>query len=154
MSVRIHEFGGGVSQLIGTGGRDLSEKIGGLMMLDAISMLETIRKLKSLCLSPNRLRLRWPAKCWNAHAPAAKPVVACFLGRGETPVDEQGLQLARGSKEAALKAVMLSGVKQEHLDLHTLNQPLIADARASATAAEIHSWSVLRRCCVTKPCSQ
>ena len=25
---------------------------------------------------------------------------------------------------------MLSGVKQEHLDLHTLNQPLIADVRA------------------------
>lgn len=40
LSVRIHEFGGGVSQLIGTGGRDLSEKIGGLMMLDAIGMLE------------------------------------------------------------------------------------------------------------------
>ncbi|HAL9790083.1 TPA: hypothetical protein H7W08_004875, partial [Escherichia coli] len=59
-----------------------------------------------------------------------KPVVACFLGRGETPVDEQGLQFARGSKEAALKAVMLSGVKQEHLDLHTLDQPLIADVRA------------------------
>lgn len=39
LSVRIHEFGGGVSQLIGTGGRDLSEKIGGLMMLDAIDML-------------------------------------------------------------------------------------------------------------------
>lgn len=38
--MRIHEFGGGVSQLIGTGGRDLSEKIGGLMMLDAIDMLE------------------------------------------------------------------------------------------------------------------
>ncbi|MCX8990886.1 hypothetical protein, partial [Citrobacter portucalensis] len=33
-------FGGGISQLIGTGGRDLSEKIGGLMMLDAIGMLE------------------------------------------------------------------------------------------------------------------
>ncbi|HFI7498261.1 hypothetical protein P2N75_08525 [Escherichia coli] len=59
-----------------------------------------------------------------------KPVVVCFLGRVETPVDEQGLQFARGSKEAALKAVMLSGVKQENLDLHTLNQPLIADVRA------------------------
>ncbi|MBA1924430.1 hypothetical protein HLX83_25575, partial [Escherichia coli] len=59
-----------------------------------------------------------------------KPVVVCFLDRGETPVDEQGLQFARGTKEAALKAVMLSGVKQENLDLHTLNQPLIADVRA------------------------
>ena len=34
LSVRIHEFGGGISQLIGTGGRDLSEKIGGLMIPD------------------------------------------------------------------------------------------------------------------------
>ncbi|EFB9253828.1 hypothetical protein E8L62_10925 [Escherichia coli] len=105
LSVRIHEFGGGVSQLIGTGGRDLSEKIGGLMMLDAIGMLERARACR-------------------------KPVVVCFLDRGETPVDEQGLQFARGTKEAALKAVMLSGVKQENLDLHTLNQPLIADVRA------------------------
>ncbi len=71
LSVRIHEFGGGVSQLIGTGGRDLSEKIGGLMMLDAMGCWKTIRKLKSLRLSPNRLRLRWPAKCWNVRAPAA-----------------------------------------------------------------------------------
>ncbi len=30
-----------------------------------------------------------------------KPVVVCFLDRGETPVDEQGLQFARGTKEAA-----------------------------------------------------
>ncbi|EPF0270829.1 hypothetical protein ACSN5E_003233 [Escherichia coli] len=104
LSVRIHEFGGGVSQLIGTGGRDLSEKIGGLMMV-ARKVLERARACR-------------------------KSVVVCFLGRGETPVDEQGLQFARGSKEAALKAVMLSGVKQENLDLHTLNQPLIADVRA------------------------
>ncbi len=71
LSVRIHEFGGGVSQLIGTGGRDLSEKIGGLMMLDAISMLENDPQTEIIVLISNRLRLRWPAKCWNAHAPAA-----------------------------------------------------------------------------------
>lgn len=39
VSVRIHEFGGGISQLIGTGGRDLSEEIGGITMLDAIDLL-------------------------------------------------------------------------------------------------------------------
>lgn len=130
LSVRIHEFGGGVSQLIGTGGRDLSEKIGGLMMLDAIGMLENdpqteiivlISKTACACGGPQSAGTR-------ARLPQASG--GCFLGRGETPVDEQGLQFARGSKEAALKAVMLSGVKQEHLDLHTLNQPLIADVRA------------------------
>ena len=40
VSVRIHEFGGGVSQLIGTGGRDLTTEIGGHTMLDAIDLLE------------------------------------------------------------------------------------------------------------------
>src|SRR5690554_2479150 len=36
VSVRIHDFGGGVSQLIGTGGRDLSAEVGGIMMVDGI----------------------------------------------------------------------------------------------------------------------
>ncbi|EOU3351949.1 hypothetical protein ACNVJ0_004280 [Escherichia coli] len=132
LSVRIHEFGGGVSQLIGTGGRDLSEKIGGLMMLDAIGMLENDPQTEIIVLisKPPAPAPAVARKVLERARACRKPVVACFLGRGETSVDEQGLQFARGSKEAALKAVMLSGVKQEHLDLHTLNQPLIADVRA------------------------
>ena len=130
LSVRIHEFGGGVSQLIGTGGRDLSEKIGGLMMLDAIGMLENDPQTEIIVLISKPPAPAVARKVLERARACRKPVVACFLGRGETPVDEQGLQFARGSKEAALKAVMLSGVKQEHLDLHTLNQPLIADVRA------------------------
>jgi succinyl-CoA synthetase alpha subunit len=73
LSVRIHEFGGGISQLIGTGGRDLSEKIGGLMMLDAIGCWRPIRKLRSSRLSPNLLRQRWRARCWNVRAPVISP---------------------------------------------------------------------------------
>ncbi|EFG8684240.1 hypothetical protein BMB18_004077 [Escherichia coli] len=130
LSVRIHEFGGGVSQLIGTGGRDLSEKIGGLMMLDAIGMLENDPQTEIIALISKPPAPAVARKVLERARACRKPVVVCFLGRGETPVDEQGLQFARGTKEAALKAVMLSGVKQEHLDLHTLNQPLITDVRA------------------------
>lgn len=130
LSVRIHEFGGGVSQLIGTGGRDLSEKIGGLMMLDAIGMLENDPQTEIIALISKPPAPAVARKVLERARACRKPVVVCFLGRVETPVDEQGLQFARGSKEAALKAVMLSGVKQENLDLHTLNQPLIADVRA------------------------
>jgi succinyl-CoA synthetase alpha subunit len=39
VSVRIHDLGAGVSQLIGTGGRDLSEQVGGIMMIDGIRAL-------------------------------------------------------------------------------------------------------------------
>ncbi|MGL5700948.1 MAG: hypothetical protein ACRCYL_17255, partial [Kluyvera sp.] len=62
-----------------------------------------------------------------------KPVVVYFLGRGATPGDENGLQFARGTKEAALKAVLLTGAKRENLDLHPLNQALINEVRARLT---------------------
>ncbi|MDW2612049.1 hypothetical protein RYZ51_26205, partial [Escherichia coli] len=39
VSCRIHHLGEGVSQAIGTGGRDLHEEIGGLSMLQGIAML-------------------------------------------------------------------------------------------------------------------
>jgi hypothetical protein len=42
-------------------------------------------------------------------------VIACFLGRNAPPADEDGLQFARGTKEAALKAVLLTGIKKSPL---------------------------------------
>ena len=43
------------------------------------------------------------------------------------------MQFARGTKEAALKAVLLTGIKKESLDLHPLNWPLIEEVRARLT---------------------
>ncbi|MGI2024729.1 hypothetical protein [Shewanella glacialipiscicola] len=40
VAARIHDFGGGISQLLGTGGRDLSAEVGGIMMLDGLRALE------------------------------------------------------------------------------------------------------------------
>ncbi len=109
LSVRIHEFGGGVSQLIGTGGRDLSEKIGGLMMLDAIAMLDADDATQVITLISKPPAPSVAEKCWPAPAPAANRwwsvssvVISRRLMRGN-------LQFARGTKEAALKAVLLTG---------------------------------------------
>lgn len=133
LSVRIHDFGGGISQLIGTGGRDLSEKIGGLMMLDAIQMLEADPQTEIIVLVSKPPAPTVAKKVLERARACRKPVVACFLGRAEPPADEPGLQFARGTKDAALKAVLLSGIKQENLDVHPLNQALIADVRAQLT---------------------
>ena len=133
LSVRIHDFGGGISQLIGTGGRDLSEKIGGLMMLDAIQMLEADPQTEIIVLVSKPPAPAVAKKVLERARACRKPVVACFLGRAEPPADEPGLQFARGTKDAALKAVLLSGIKQENLDVHPLNQVLIADVRAQLT---------------------
>lgn len=130
LSVRIHEFGGGISQLIGTGGRDLSESIGGIMMLDAIQMLEDDAQTEVIALISKPPAPAVARKVLERAKACRKPVVVCFLGRGEPQADEQGLQFAKGTKEAALKAVLLTGVKQESLDLHPLNWPLIEEVRA------------------------
>lgn len=133
LSVRIHDFGGGISQLIGTGGRDLSEKIGGLMMLDAIGMLENDPETEIIALVSKPPAPAVARKVLERARACRKPVVVCFLGRAEPPADEQGLQFARGTKDAALKAVLLSGVKRASLDLHPLNETLIADVRSRLT---------------------
>ncbi|VFS56536.1 membrane protein FdrA [Kluyvera cryocrescens] len=133
LSVRIHDFGGGISQLIGTGGRDLSEKIGGLMMLDAIGMLENDPQTEIIALVSKPPAPAVAQKVLARARACRKPVVVCFLGRAEPPADEQGLQFARGTKEAALKAVLLSGVNKASLDLHPLNGALVRDVRALLT---------------------
>ncbi|WP_196088295.1 acyl-CoA synthetase FdrA [Citrobacter freundii] len=133
LSVRIHEFGGGISQLIGTGGRDLSEKIGGLMMLDAIGMLEADPQTEIIALISKPPAPAVARKVLERARACHKPVVVCFLGREAAPADEKGLQFARGTKDAALKAVLLTGVKKESLDLHPLNWPLIEEVRARLT---------------------
>lgn len=133
LNVRIHDFGGGISQLIGTGGRDLSEKIGGLMMLDAIGMLENDPQTEIIALVSKPPAPAVAQKVLARARACRKPVVVCFLGRAEPPADEQGLQFARGTKEAALKAVLLSGVNKASLDLHPLNGALVRDVRALLT---------------------
>lgn len=101
LSVRIHEFGGGVSQLIGTGGRDLSEKIGGLMMLDAIGMLENDPQTEIIALISKPPAPAVARKVLERARACRKPVVVCFLGRGETPVDEQATVCSRQQRSGA-----------------------------------------------------
>ena len=130
LSVRIHEFGAGVSQLIGTGGRDLSEKIGGIMMIDALKMLDADEETKVIALISKPPAPAVAKKVLEQAEKCQKPVVVCFLGSQPLPEDKPGLTFARNTKEAALKTVLLTGVKKEDLNLHSLNWPLIEEVRA------------------------
>lgn len=123
----------GIIGASGTGGRDLSEKIGGMMMLDAIQMLEADPQTEIIALVSKPPAPTVAKKVLERARACRKPVVVCFLGRAEPPADEQGLQFARGTREAALKAVLLSGVKQQNLDLPPLDPALIAEIRAQLT---------------------
>lgn len=130
LSVRIHEFGAGVSQLIGTGGRDLSEKIGGIMMIDALKMLDADEETKVIALISKPPAPAVAKKVLAQAEKCQKPVVVCFLGSQPLPEDKPGLTFAKSTKEAALNAVLLTGIKKEDLNLHSLNWPLIEEVRA------------------------
>ncbi|ELZ5940446.1 acyl-CoA synthetase FdrA [Providencia stuartii] len=136
LSVRIHEFGAGISQLIGTGGRDLSEKIGGIMMIDALKMLDEDDETQVIVLVSKPPAAAVAKKVLTQAEKCHKPVVVCFLGNQPTPEDKPGLSFAKGTKEAALKAVLLTGVKEEELDLHSLNWPLIEEVRAKLSPTQ------------------
>ncbi|MHC5224812.1 acyl-CoA synthetase FdrA [Ignatzschineria sp. LJL83] len=131
ISVRIHDFGGGISQLIGTGGRDLSEGIGGIMMLDALKALNKDENTQVIVLVSKPPAPSVEAKILAEIKHCQKPVVVCFIGGAdESVVTNAGGHFAKTTKEAALKAVLLSGIKEEDIDLHSLNLPLIEEVRA------------------------
>jgi FdrA protein len=127
VSVRIHDFGGGITQLIGTGGRDLSEQVGGIMMIDGLRALAADEETKVIVLVSKPPARSVEKKVLAEIAGCGKPVVVCFLGGSEGAVLEAGGHFARTTKEAALKAVILGGKNEGEINKRALNLPLIAE---------------------------
>lgn len=130
ISVRIHDFGGGITQLIGTGGRDLSEAVGGIMMIDGLRALASDPATEVIVLVSKPPAKSVEEKVLAEIAGCRKPVVVCFLGGSEDAVARAGGIFARTTKEAALQAVILGGRKEEDINKRALNLPLIEEIRA------------------------
>ena len=130
VSVRIHDFGGGITQVIGTGGRDLSEKVGGIMMIDGLRALARDEETRVIVLVSKPPAKSVEKKVLAEIAKCGKPVVVCFLGGSEGAVLEAGGHFGKTTKEAALKAVILAGRNENEINKRALNLPLIAETRA------------------------
>lgn len=130
VSVRIHDFGGGITQLIGTGGRDLSEEVGGIMMLDGLRALDEDEATKVIVLISKPPAPSVQEKVLDQVKKCKKPVVVYFIGGEEAPVVAAGGHFAKMTKEAALKAVVLAGANEDELNKRPLNWPLIEEVRA------------------------
>ncbi len=106
----ITEAGMGISQAIGTGGRDLSEAIGGIMMRRGLELLADDEQTQVIVLvsKPPAERV---AREMLAAAQIAKPVVVVFLGADPkrfAPVAGNA-HMARTLTEGAELAVSLAG---------------------------------------------
>lgn len=79
-AVLLDSWGMGVSQIIGTGGRDLSIEVGGRMFLDAFDALEADEGTSHILLISKPPHETVARKVRDRAARSTKPVVACFLG--------------------------------------------------------------------------
>jgi succinyl-CoA synthetase alpha subunit len=103
----VDRLGLGVSQAIGTGGRDLSEAVGGITMLDGLKLLAADRDTRVIVLISKPPAPAVAERVIAAAARAPKPVVVNFIGA--TPAARgKNLHFARTLEDAARAAVALA----------------------------------------------
>lgn len=108
----IDQLGGGVSQVLGTGGRDLKKEIGGIMMKLGLDAL-----INDPCTEVIVLISKPPAKeiateILTIATKAGKPVVVSFIGGDRKEIESFGLTAAVSLEDAAHKAVALANGKE------------------------------------------
>jgi len=108
VTCRIHNAGGGVSQALGTGGRDLKEEIGGITMLQGLAALANDAGTRVIVLISKPPAPAIARKILAAAAAAGKPVVVHFLGAAPDTARGPGLVAAESLQHAGDVAVALA----------------------------------------------
>lgn len=104
----VDRLGEGVSQAIGTGGRDLSESVGGATMLAALELLAKDPATEVVVLVSKPPAPAVAERLVAEAARADKPVVVCFLGREIATPSGSRVTSARTLEDAAVRAVALA----------------------------------------------
>lgn len=122
----IESFGAGITQAIGVGGRDLSVKVGGKTMLDALDAVGEDPETKVVVILSKPPAPEVAERVLQKAGSLGKPVVLCLFGRG--PMENLGgITQCFSIEDTARKAVELStGRKAE------LNDPFFSMERAEA----------------------
>jgi succinyl-CoA synthetase alpha subunit len=108
VTCRIHHAGGGVSQALGTGGRDLAEDVGGITMLAGLRALSGDARTRVIVLISKPPAPAIAQAILELAAAAGKPVVVHFLGAATDDARRAGLVAADSLQHAADIAVALS----------------------------------------------
>jgi succinyl-CoA synthetase alpha subunit len=108
VTCRIHNAGGGVSQAIGTGGRDLKDAIGGITMLQGLAALAADPATRVIVLISKPPAPDIAQKILALASKAGKPVVVHFLGAKPESVGGRGLTPATSLQHAGDVAVALA----------------------------------------------
>jgi FdrA protein len=108
VTVRVHQDGSGISQALGTGGRDLHDEIGGISMLHGLAALDEDPATSVIVLVSKPPSAAVAAAVLGAAEASAKPVVVIFLGADPSTITRNGVYGAAYLAQAADMAVALA----------------------------------------------
>src|SRR5215475_6437748 len=91
VTVRVHQNGSGISQALGTGGRDLHDEIGGISMLHGLAALDADPATSVIVLVSKPPSAAVAAAVLGAAEASAKPVVVIFLGADPATITRNGV---------------------------------------------------------------
>ena len=105
---QIHHLGQGVSQAIGTGSRDVYDKIGAITMLQGLELLAADASTRVIVIVSKPPGPSAQKRVLERAATLGKPVVVCFLG-GDAAASNGNVYRTGSLQETASKAVALAG---------------------------------------------
>lgn len=134
VAMLVHNYGLGISQAIGTGGRDLSKEVGGSTMLMGMEFLKNDPDTDVVVLVSKPPHPDTMEKMFDAVRKLGKPCVIFFLGGDPEKIRSCGAYCAATLEEAAQIAVKLAkGEKVEQKDfVAEVREELLAAAKAEA----------------------
>lgn len=137
VTVQIDRLGYGITQAIGTGGRDLHESIGGIMMLQGLQALENDDNTKVITLISKPPARNVQDKILAEVKKCRKPVVVCFLDGDAKAVEAAGANFSPTLIDAARKSVQLLDTQAViETDIAKSVQRWIAEEKAKLADAQ------------------
>lgn len=106
--VLVHRNGFGISHAIGTGGRDMSEEVGGIGMIQSIQALEADEGTKVIALISKPPSQSALVKVIEEIKKCTKPVVVHFLNGDNTLLKENGILCSECFDDTAKMVMELS----------------------------------------------
>ena len=108
VTARIHQFGGGITHALGTGGRDLSEQVGAVTARQGLDLLSRDPETKVILLVSKPPAKSVADELVLAARGAGKPVVVDFIGYATSMRRVDDVYFATSFDEAADLAVKLA----------------------------------------------
>lgn len=140
VTVIIDKLGGGCSQVIGTGGRDLKSEIGGMMMLQAMDALMADEATEVIVLISKPPASEVAEKILDKVKTTQKPVVVDFIGGDRELIRSAGAYPCISLEDAAYKAVALANgkVPEDYVGFSESEIDIEAKIRQAMTSLKPH----------------